>query len=346
MPDMPVNVGLVGFGYAARVLHRPLILACGMHIAGVVSRHPGTVHAILPSTPVFPDVESLLKLPGLDIVVVATPNDLHEPQAMAALAAGKVVVVDKPVAPSTDAADRLIQAANRGGTVLSVFHNRRWDGDFLTVRRLIDSDALGAVHTYEAHWNRYRPEVLDRWREQAAHGGGLLNDLGTHLIDQALLLFGTPEWLQADVFCQRANASVDDAFELRMGIGRLRIILSASCLSADPGSRFRIHGELGSYCKSGLDVQEEQLKGGLSPHDPAFGREPDSQRGFLALGNSAAPNEVPSERGNWLDFYRRLRACVESGAPPPVQAAEAREGLRIIEAARQSSESGQRIQLR
>jgi scyllo-inositol 2-dehydrogenase (NADP+) len=256
------------------------------------------------------------------------------------------VLVEKPLAPSTAAADRLMQAANQGRGRLSVFHNRRWDSDFLTVRRIIDSDALGALHTYEARWNRYRPEVLDRWREQAAHGGGVLNDLGPHLIDQALLLFGTPEWLQADVFCQRANASVDDAFELRMGIGKLRIILSANCLSAQAGSRFRVHGDRGSYSKSGLDAQEEQLKSGLSPQDPAFGREADTQYGSLTLGNSAAPNRVPSERGNWLDFYSKLRACVESGAPPPVQAAEAREGLRIIEAARQSSESGKRIHLR
>jgi len=343
---MTISVGLVGFGYAARVLHRPLILACGMHVAGVVSRHPEVVHAVLPTTPVFPDVESLLHLPGLDVVVIATPNDLHEQQAMTALGAGKVVLVEKPLTPSTGAADRLIQAADRGRGLLSVFHNRRWDSDFLTVRRVIDSDALGAIHTYEARWNRYRPEVLDRWREHAAHGGGVLNDLGTHLIDQALLLFGNPEWVQADVFYQRVNAIVDDAFELRMGIGKLRIILSANCLSADPGSRFRVHGERGSYCKSGLDVQEDQLRSGLSPQDPEFGREPDTQCGSLTQRDSAGSNGVPSERGNWLGFYTGLRACVERGAPPPVLAADAREGLRIIEAARQSSESGMRIQLR
>ena len=185
---MPVSVGLVGFGYAARILHRPLIEACGMRIAGVVSRHPEQVHTLLPSIPVLPDVESLLELPAPDIVVIATPNDLHEPHAMAALAAGKIVLVEKPLAPSSAAIDRLMQVADRSGGLLSAFHNRRWDSDFLTVRRLLDSGVLGAVHTYEARWNRYRPQVSDRWREQLSHGGGVLNDLGPHLIDQALLL--------------------------------------------------------------------------------------------------------------------------------------------------------------
>jgi scyllo-inositol 2-dehydrogenase (NADP+) len=342
---MSVSVGIVGFGYAARVLHRPLISACGMHIAGVVSRHSDAVRAVLPATPVLPDVESLLRLPALDLVVIATPNDLHEHQALVALDAGKAVLVDKPLAPSTVAADRLIQAADRGRCRLSVFHNRRWDSDFLTVRRLLDSGVLGAVHTYEARWNRYRPEVLDRWREHPARAGGVLNDLGTHLIDQALMLFGTPEWVQADVFCQRSSAAVDDAFELRMGLGKLRIILSASCLSADPGSRFRIHGQLGSFCKSGLDAQEEHLKSGWSPADPEFGQEPPAQCGSLIVGDSAMATRVPTERGHWLGFYNQLRACLETGAPPPVRAAEAREGLRIIEAARRSSESGMRVRL-
>jgi len=342
---MPVSVGLVGFGYAARILHRPLIEACGMRIAGVVSGHPEQVRAVLPAIPVLPDVESLLELPGLDIVVIATPNDLHEPQAMTALAAGKIVLVDKPLAPSSAAIDRLMQAASRSGGLLSAFHNRRWDSDFLTVRKLLDSGVLGAVHTYEARWNRYRPEVSDRWREQLSRGGGVLNDLGPHLIDQALLLFGTPEWVQADICCQRDGATVDDAFELRLGIGKLRIILGASCLSADPGPRFWIHGQLGSFCKRGLDVQEEQLKRGESPLDPTFGCEPDSQCGSLTLGNSVAVNLVANEPGRWLEFYARLRECAQSRTPPPVLPGQAREGMRIIEAARQSSESGRRVPL-
>jgi scyllo-inositol 2-dehydrogenase (NADP+) len=345
MLDMPVSVGLVGFGYAARVLHRPLILASGMQIAAVLSRDPEAVHALLPAARVVPDMDSLLELPALDLVVIATPNDLHEQQAMAALGAGKVVLVDKPLTPSTAAADRLIQAADRSGTYLSVFHNRRWDGDFLTVRRLIESGTLGVLHTYEARWNRYRPKVLDRWRERPEHGGGVLYDLGTHLIDQALVLFGTPEWVQADVYSQRANATVDDAFELRMGKGSLRIILSANCLSADPGPRFRLHGELGSFSKSGLDAQEHHLQGGMSPEDARFGWEASAQCGSLFIGDSALATAVPTERGCWLDLYTALRACIESGAPPPVPAAEAREGLRIIEGARLSSQSGARVRL-
>jgi scyllo-inositol 2-dehydrogenase (NADP+) len=342
---MSLSVGLVGFGNSARDLHRPLIAACGMHIVGVVSGRPDAVHALLPETPVLPDVDSLLRLPALDIVVIATPNDLHEAQAAAALRAGKTVLVEKPLAPSIGAVDRLIQLAGSGTNHLSVFHNRRWDSDFLTVRQLMNSGVLGEVHTYEAHWNRYRPAVTDRWREHANHGGGVLYDLGCHLIDQVLVLFGTPEWIQADVFQQRAGAMVDDAFELRMGRGRVRMVLSANCLTAEAGSRFRVHGDRGSFWKSGFDVQEQQLRSGLSPDDPRFGLEPANQCGFLRVGDSGLVSEVATERGQWLDFYTRLRACIESDAPSPVSATAAREGLRVIEAARLSSESRRRILL-
>jgi scyllo-inositol 2-dehydrogenase (NADP+) len=262
-----------------------------------------------------------------------------------ALEAGKLVLVDKPLAMSTAAVDRMMAVADQGRGLLSVFHNRRWDGDFLTVRRILEQGVLGSLHSFEAHWDRYRPLVAERWRERAQHGGGVLLDLGTHLLDQVLALFGTPEWLEADIRCQRPGASVDDAFEIRMGKGALRIVLGASSLSAEPRARFRLDGELGTFSKSGLDVQEQQLRAGLTPLDDAFGQEPSSQCGQLTLGASGARSAVPSERGNWLQVYASLSTCRARGAPPPVQAQEAREGLRLIEAARLSSATGRRVVL-
>jgi scyllo-inositol 2-dehydrogenase (NADP+) len=314
-----------------------------MTVAAVVSRRAGAVHERLPAVRVVPDVAALLAIPEIPLVVIATPNDVHEAQATATLAAGRHTVVDKPLVTTVAAADRLLRAASDSGALLVPFHNRRWDGDFLTVRRLLDSGTLGELHTFEARWNRYRPDIPDRWRERVEQGGGLLLDLGPHLIDQALQLFGKPEWLQADLMQRRPGSTVEDAFEIRMGRGPLRIVLGADSLTADPGPRFRLHGSLGSYSKWGLDVQEEQLRAGREPGDAEFGVEPAAQWGELHSG-AAAPRRLPSERGRWLSFYESLRTAIESGtAAAPVAMTDAREGLRLIEAARRSSEQGVRI---
>jgi scyllo-inositol 2-dehydrogenase (NADP+) len=291
-------------------------------------------------------------------VVVATPNQLHFAQALAALEAGKHVVIDKPMALDVQQCDRLIEVADARGLALTVFHNRRWDSDFLTLRQLIASDALGPIATFKARWDRYRPAVPDRWRERADHGGGVLYDLGPHLIDQALCLFGQPEWIEADVFAQRAGATVDDAFQIRMGQGTRRIVLESSCIAADASLRYTVHGLKASFRKCGLDVQEQQLRDSLAVADPAFGVEPRALWGTLvpgaAAGTTTESRAVQSERGNWCEFYRILRRRIESAttaspmpavAPVPVPAGEAREVIRLIEAARESSASGRRLRL-
>jgi scyllo-inositol 2-dehydrogenase (NADP+) len=249
------------------------------------------------------------------------------------------------MALSVAGADRLVQAASESSVTLSAFHNRRWDSDFLTLQRVLDDGALGPVHGFEARWNRYRPEVPDRWRESAAHGGGLLLDLGTHLIDQALLLFGMPDWLQADIYTQRPGATVDDAFELRMGKGRLRIVLGATSLAAEPGPRFRVQGELGCYASEALDPQEDQSRGGMLPADAAFGMPASGAGGYIVDGATGHRRLVAPERGRWTDYYRAVRRAIESGDAPPVPAAQARQVLQVIEAARQSSQRGARVWL-
>jgi scyllo-inositol 2-dehydrogenase (NADP+) len=341
----PVQVGIVGFGVAARIFHAPLVQAAGMNICGVVSSRPDTVAVLLPGALAVPTLESLLAMPELQVVIIATPNDQHEAQAIAALSAGKCVVVEKPIALDLAAADRLLAASALSRGSLTAFHNRRWDSDFLTVQKLIATRTLGTLQSYEARWNRYRPDVVDRWRERAANGGGTLLDLGPHLIDQALVLFGKPLWIEADVQCRRVGATVDDHFEIKLGYEACNVVLGSDYLTEDPGPRFTLKAEGGRFSKYGLDVQETQLRAGQSPLDAEFGIEPAAQDGSIIGDLPDRPQRVPSERGRWLDFYTAVRSHLERGTALPVAAGEAREVLRIIDAARRSAATRKRLKL-
>jgi len=343
---MTIAIGLVGFGFSARVLHTPLILAAGMRIEAVVSRHVAAVHAALPDADVLPDLEALLMQAGIDLIVIATPNHLHAPQALAALESGRHVVVDKPLALTSLEAEQLIGAAERAGRQLAVFHNRRWDSDFLTLRRLVAEQRLGTLASFEARWDRYRPTITERWREHAECGGGLLYDLGSHLIDQSVCLFGMPDWIQAQLLHQRLGARVDDGFQLQFGYGSMSASIGASSIAADHALRYRLHGFKGSFRKSGLDVQEQQLRAGRAPTDAAFGVESPGHWGLLIEGEPAREQSVPAERGRWLEFYAGLRRSLEQGSAPRVPASEARAVLLLIEAAQRSAALGCRIDFR
>lgn len=340
-----LNVGLVGFGLAGRTLHAPLIVASGMRIAAVVTRQNEAVQESFPEALVKSSIEALLEVQPLDLVVIVSPNRWHYAQALLALQAGKHVVVDKPLAITAAEGAALAQAAGRAGRKLAVFHNRRWDSDFLTLQALLKAGTLGEPQLYRARWDRYRPEVAARWRERPEAGAGILYDLGSHLIDQALCLFGAPEWLQADIYTQRTGATVDDGFELLMGRGALRISLGASSLAADHGFRYQLNGTLASFRKSGLDTQEAQLRAGLAPTDRRFGLEPQTQWGRLTVGATAHTERVEPQRGCWLDFYRQMRQAIETDAPVPVTAHEACGVLHLIEVARQSAAQRRVVEL-
>ena len=207
-----IRAGVIGFGLAGRWFHTPLLLAAGIEVKAVVSSQREAVAAALPDTLVLATDQELFARPDIDLVVIATPNHLHEQQARAALQAGKHVVVDKPLCIEAVQADALIELARSQRRMLTAFQNRRWDSDFLTIQRLIAEDRLGELHAFHARWDRFRPNVVDRWREHAHPGNGVLYDLGAHLIDQALVLFGMPDWIQADVFTQRVGAIATDGF--------------------------------------------------------------------------------------------------------------------------------------
>jgi scyllo-inositol 2-dehydrogenase (NADP+) len=317
-----IPTALIGRGLGGSVFHAPLIRACsGLELV----RWAGSGEA-----------EEAATASDVALVVISTPNQFHFPLARAALEAGKHVVVDKPFTVSLEEADALIALAAARKRVLTVFHNRRWDGDFLTVRKLLPS--LGTLSLVEAHWDRFRPAIKRGWRELPGDGAGLLNDLGPHMIDQALLLLGPPAAVSAQVLAQRSDALVDDYFALTLDYGATRATLGATTLAADPRPRFAVHGDGGSFVRFGLDPQEAALRAGGDPReagiDPVCGvlTRPDGRR-----------EAVPTERGCYLAFYDGVAAAVRGEGPPPVDPADARAGLRLIELARQSARSGRVI---
>ncbi|WP_374568369.1 oxidoreductase [Ideonella sp.] len=347
----PVRTGLIGFGYAGRTFHAPLLRTTpGLALVAVASSQAAAVQAALgPQVAVEPDAAALLRRDDIELVVIATPNDSHHPLALAALRAGKSVVVDKPFALSAHQADELVREAEQRGQLLSVFHNRRWDGDFLTVRQLLASGQLGRIVHAELHFDRFRAQVRERWRESTAAGGGLWIDLGPHLIDQALQLFGPPETLYADIAAVRDGAVADDWFHAQLRyVDGLRVTLHASALAAHAGARFVLHGTHGGYRKWGLDTQEDRLKAGQLP-DPAadpdrdddWGADP--QRGALALWRTGAPGDaledrlLPTLNGRYPAYYRAICAALRGQAPNPVPPREALAVMRLLDLGRRSA---------
>jgi predicted dehydrogenase len=333
------------------VFHAPLIAAApGSRLASIVTANPeraARARAEHPDADVLGSAEELWARAGdHDLAVVASPNRTHVPLAAAALDAGLAVVVDKPLAASSADGRRLIELAERRGLLLTVFHNRRWDGDLLTVRRLIEDGTLGAVLRFESRFERWRPERrAGEWRELGSpeDAGGVLFDLGSHLIDQALLLFGTAATVYAEVERRRPGAEIDDdAFvALTHGSG-VRSHLWMSQMAAQPGPRFRVLGAEAGYVKWGLDGQEAALRAGARP-DPDWGVEPRGRWGVLGAEDELSP--VETERGDYPRFYAGLAAALRAGGAPPVTAADGVAVLEVIEAALESARDGRVVAL-
>jgi scyllo-inositol 2-dehydrogenase (NADP+) len=324
-----IRVGLAGYGLAGSVFHAPLIGACDrMELTAVLTSRdaPARVGSL----------DELLD--RSDVVVIATPNATHFELAAAALDAGKHVVVDKPFMLNAGQADEIIRLGQQRGRIVTLFHNRRWDSDFLTVRKLLPR--LGEIMLFEANWDRFRPAIKPGWREVAQPGGGVLNDLGSHMIDQALMLFGMPESMSADVLAQRPGAAVDDYFDLNLHYGARRVRLRSSTLTAQRRPRFAVHGAGGSFVKHGLDPQEAQLQAGMDPRAANFGL--DECDGVLTLPDGSHET-IRSERGDYRAFYERVADALLDGATVPVDPADARDGLALIDLARRGSALGQRL---
>lgn len=347
----PVRVGLIGYGLAGSVFHAPLIgSVAGMRLAAVVTGNAergAQARREYPGVEVVPSAEELWERAGaLNLVVVASPNRTHVALARAALAAGLPVVVDKPLAATAAEGEALVEEARRRGLLLSVFQNRRWDGDFLTVRRLLAEGALGKVFRFESRFQRWRPAPKPGWRERGdpAEAGGVLFDLGSHLIDQALVLFGPVESVYAEVDRRRPGVEVDDdAFVALNHASGVRSHLWMSATAAEHGARMRVLGSAAGYVKDGLDVQEAALKAGARPRPAGWGTEPAEHWGRVGAGDDWMP--VPTEPGAYPAFYAGVARALRDGTPPPVDPADAVRGLRIIEAARLSAREGETVRL-
>ncbi len=342
----PLNVALVGYGYVGKVFHAPLIAHTnGLRLHTVVSGDAGKVHADFPDTRVVGDPPAAFGDDAIDLVVIAAPNDVHAPLAIAALDAGKHVVVDKPFTTTLQEARRVIDVAERNGRIASVFQNRRWDSDFLTLRKLIDDGTLGEVMELHSHFDRFRPQVPDRWRERAGAGTGLWFDLGPHLVDQALQLFGAPKAIGADIAVQREGAIVDDYFHVVLRYPRLRVVLHAGALVAARNPRFSVHGTRGSFTKHGLDTQESMLKTGIAPGSTGWGRDP--LPGTLTVVERDVPREMPVEPvpGDYGAYYATMRDAILGHGQPPVTTREALDVMRLLELGAASAREGRTLRL-
>lgn len=328
----PLRTALLGYGLAGRVIHRPVLESVDeLEVTQVVTADASrraAAEADLPQARVVSSAQALWQqAEAFDVVVVATNNDVHVPLAVAALDLGKPVVVDKPVALTSDDAARLVGHARSCGLPLGVFHNRRWDSDTLTAADLIASGVLGTVHRLESRFTRFRPQVVDRWREKPG-GWGVLLDLGTHLVDQAVHLMGPVSQVWADVRKLRAAAEVDDDCVLALthasGAGSL---LWCSASAPWTGPRLVLQGSRAGWVKQDLDGQEAAQRAGRLPAD-----EPDG-----TLWDADGARRVASRPGNWAEFYRGFAAAVRTGTPPPVRPEDAVHVLRVLEAAARSS---------
>ncbi|HEV2635100.1 MAG TPA: Gfo/Idh/MocA family oxidoreductase [Actinocrinis sp.] len=340
-----LNVAVIGYGLAGAVFHAPLIAAePRMRVAAVVTgsaERAAQAEAEHPGVRVLPDADALFESADgrIDLVVVAAPNDAHAPLTRSALAAGLPVVIDKPATPTAAETRELIALADRAGLALSVFQNRRWDGDFLTARKLIEQGDLGDVARFESRFERWRPVPKGGWRETGGRdqAAGLLFDLGSHLVDQALTLFGPAVSVYAQLDARRPGIDTDDdAFVALTHVSGVRSHLWMSAVTAQLGPRMRVLGSKGAYVKYGLDVQEDALRTGARPGDAAWGE--DAEAAWGTVGTDESPRKVETEHGAYEAYYAGMAAAILDGAPVPVDPRESASALDILEAARWSAE--------
>lgn len=339
---MMIRAGLVGFGMAGRVFHAPLLSSVeGLELAAVLERTSNKAAERYPGITVYRSLEGMLADASLKFLVAATPNGTHYAVAKEILSAGKNVVLDKPMTLSADEAADLIALAKKHNVLLIPFHNRRWDGDFLTIQKLLDEGSLGRLVSFESRFDRWRPVPLTErlWKENADAGGGTLLDLGPHLVDQALLLFGKPEAVSADVLREKDGPGVNDAITIRLRYPRLMVTLGANSLSLPSGPRFHLRGTGGGYLKFGVDPQEAALNKITRIEDSAWGQEPAVSWGVLhqSVEGATVSRPVATLAGDYRHYYAAVRDAVRGKVPAPVAAVDAWRTAQVLDWAAESS---------
>lgn len=348
MTAQKINTALLSYGMSGEVFHVPLLEAhTGFDVTAILQRN--ATKPVRHPYRVVGDYKEILNDPSVELVIVNTPNETHFPFASDALHAGKHVIVEKPFTVTTHEADELMAVAGKNNRILTVFQNRRWDADFLTVRKIVEGALLGKLVECEIHYDRYRNYIeADTWKEEAKPGTGILYNLGSHVIDQALVLFGMPGYVDARLGIQRPGGRVDDFFDIRMQYDGFFVILKSSYLVREQGPRFILHGTEGSFLKGGIDPQEQDLKDKKVPGSPGWGVEPKEWWGKLNTTVDGKHFEGPYETvpGNYLAFYDNVYEAVRASRPLAVKPEEARDVIRLIEACRQSNQDRCAVKIR
>lgn len=336
-----IHTGLVGFGVAAKYMHAPFLLTHKNYaVTHVLERNRNDAASLFPNAKIVRSLDEMLAENSIELVVITTPNETHFPYAMQALTAGKNVVLEKPFTIYSEEASKLIAKAKEVNKIISVYQNRRYVSDFLTLKKILGLNLLGKVHEFEAHYDRYRPEAkANAWREEPKPGSGIFYDLGAHLIDQALVLFGVPLYITADILMQRPHAKADDYFDVRFDYGYTRIILKGGMLVREPGPKYQVHGELGSFIKFGEDPQEALLRAGHLPNNANWGMEDEAYFGLLhtELAGKIIKEKFPSEKGNYGYFYNNLYESLVNNMLLKEKPEHAFNTIRMIELAFESN---------
>lgn len=339
----PINTALLSYGMSGEIFHAPLVYALPeFKLHTIVERSSKKAVQYYAGIKTARSVDEVLADPEIELVIVNTPNNTHLPFAEAALTAGKHVVVEKPFTVTSEEARSLIHTAEKYNRVLSVFQNRRWDGDFLTVKKVLEERLLGRIAEFEAHYDRFRNYVEpDTWKETVQPGTGIVYNLGSHMIDQAVVLFGQPNYIDARIGARRPSGMVDDFYDIRMEYPSHLVILKSSYLVKEAGPRYCIHGVEGSFIKYGIDPQELDLKNKKQPGSGGWGAEDPSMFGKLNTMLGGKPFEGPIETlpGNYLEYYRMLAAAIRSGGVNPVTPHQAKQVIELIEACYESNNS-------
>jgi len=333
MSHKKINVGIIGYGLSGRVFHAPFIHTHkGFQLKKIVQRSGKESQKTYPYIEVVSDYKNLLKDDSLEVIAVCSPNSLHFEMAKDCLLAGKHVIVEKPFTTSSKEADELIAISKKLRKKIFVYQNRRWDADFLTIKDILKNMELGVLYEYEAHFDRYKPEYVNQgWKNTKLPGSGNLYDLGSHLIDQALHLFGYPDRVEAIIKTERANCPLDDYFKLELYYKNLKVVLISGMLVETLGPRYIIKGDKGIFTKFGIDLQEDILKKGIFPDTENWGKEDKKFWGKIRSGTSI--KEIESLPGSYMDFYDNVYDVLIHDVEMAIKPEEARDTIKIIEMA-------------
>lgn len=350
LKNRPIRTGIVGFGFGARIFHAPFLAALPeFEITHFVQRSSSSAAAVYPGVRIVSSVEELLAQPEIDLVVITTPNDTHYPLAKLAIEAGKHVVVDKPMCETAAQAQDLLHLARASGKVFSVFHNRRWDGDYRTVCEIVRQGLLGNLHEFESHFDRYKLQLkAGSWKEEPGPGTGMLFDLGSHLIDQALALFGLPERVFADLRSQRLGSRIDDHFEVILDYGAMKATLKCGTLVREKPPRFQLFGDLGAFVKYGMDPQEARLLASDPPRwNRTLGVDPEENWGLLhtSVNQLVFKGKVETLPGDYAGYYRNIAAAIRGDEALLVKPEQIVTLMKVLELARESNREGRWMEM-